>query len=295
MRLALPEEGTPLVITAQPQDWTGALDEYPSISVTAEGDGLTYQWYFRDADGAGFRASAEKDEVYDPYPMSADRNGREVYCVLTDRYGRRVTTEHAFMRLLVPEEAPALAVTAQPEDWYGFLGEYPSISVEIEGEGLTYTWYYRDAGETDFKKSSDVDAAYDAYPLTTERAGREVYCVITDARGRRVTSDTAVMAFAAPPEGYAGPVITAQPETWIGAPGEYPSICVTAEGEGLTYTWYYRDAPAADFHLSSETDAVYDSYQMEDRRDGREVYCVVTDAYGFEITSNSAFMYAAEP
>ena len=222
--------------------------------------------------------------------MTAARDGRELYCVVTDRYGSRVTSAHAFMRMAA--ESAEITITAQPQDWYGYLGDYPSISVTAAGEGLTYAWYYRDAGSASFKLSSDRDDTYDSYPLTVERAGREVYCVVTDAQGNHVTSGKAVMDFAAPPAGYAGPTITAQPKTWIGAAGEYVSIFVTASGEGLTYQWYYRDAGEKDFKRSAETDAAYDSYIMEDMRDGREVYCVVTDRYGRSVTSDRAFMYA---
>ena len=290
MRMSPSGEAAELTITAQPQDWYGTAGEYPHISVTAQGDGLRYQWYYRDAGKTQFLLSSDRDNTYDSYPMTAARDGRELYCVVTDRYGNRVTSAHAFMRMAA--ESTEITITAQPQNWYGYLGDYPSICVTAAGEGLTYAWYYRDAGSASFKLSSDRDDTYDSYPLTADRAGREVYCVVTDAQGNHVTSATAVMDFAAPPAGDSGPAITAQPKTWIGATGEYVNIFVTASGEGLTYRWYYRDAGAKDFKLSSETDAAYDSYKMENMRDGREVYCVVTDRYGRSVTSDHAFMYA---
>lgn len=292
MRSTPPTQAAELIITGQPQDWYGVLGEYPNISVTAQGDGLRYQWYYCDAGKTQFSASSDRDAAYNSYPMSEERNGREIYCVVTDRYGNSVTSSHAFMYLAEPEAHPGFSITAQPQDWYGYLGDDPSISVEAAGEGLTYAWYYRDSGNGSFKLSSDADDTYDSYPLTPERAGREVYCVVTDANGRRLTSETAVMDFIAPPAGYSGPTITAQPKTWIGAANEYVHIFVTVQGDGLTYQWYYRDAGEKDFKRSAETDAAYDSYRMEDMRDGREVYCVVTDRYGRSVTSDRAFMYA---
>lgn len=292
MRMTPPAQTTTLKITAQPQDWTGYAGEYPHISVAAQGDGLRYQWYYRDAGKTRFSASSERDSTYDSYPISEERNGRELYCVVTDRYGNTAASAHAFMYLAAQEDHPGFAVTAQPQDWYGYLGDYPDISVAAVGEGLTYRWYYRDAGAAAFQLSSDADDTYDSYPLTPDRAGREVYCVISDANGHRLTSETAVMDFAALPAGYSGPTITAQPKTWTGAAGEYVNIFVTAQGEGLTYQWYYRDAGTKDFRKSNETDAAYDSYRMEDMRDGREVYCVVTDRYGRSVKSDRAFMYA---
>ena len=79
------------------------------------------------------------------------------------------------------------------------------------------------------------------------------------------------------PDGYTGPTVVSQPADWRGAWGEYPEITFSVEGIGLTYRWYYRDSGRTSFVLSSERDDCYDSYMMNDYRNGRRVCCVVTD------------------
>ena len=115
---------------------------------------------------------------------------------------------------------------------------------------------------------------------------------MTDAYGLKVTSEIATMDFDVP-EGHNGPTITAQPENWTGAMGEYPSITVVAEGEGLSYQWYWKNADQTKYHVSSDKDDSYDSYVLNDYRNGRSVYCVITDQYGFQVTSDAATMSEA--
>ena len=117
--------------------------------------------------------------------MTEQSMGCEVYCVITDAYGNSVTTDTITIHC-------AVSITSQPTDCYAAINKTFSTSVEAVGEGLTYTWYYRNAGAKTWCKSSVSDNTYDA-PMTAARAGREVYCVITDAFGNSVTTDTVII------------------------------------------------------------------------------------------------------
>jgi len=69
------------------------------------------------------------------------------------------------------------------------MGERYCVTVEAEGEDLNYTWYIRNKGSTAWSKSSVTDNTYDDV-MTDTRADREVYCVITDAYGNSITTNT---------------------------------------------------------------------------------------------------------
>ena len=60
----------------------------------AQGDGLKYQWYFRNKGGSVWYKSGVKDNTYDDV-MTKARAGRDVYCVITDAYGNQLTTQTA--------------------------------------------------------------------------------------------------------------------------------------------------------------------------------------------------------
>ncbi|MBR5976337.1 MAG: leucine-rich repeat domain-containing protein, partial [Clostridia bacterium] len=278
-----------LRIVSQPSDWSGEWGEYPEIRVLAEGEGLIYQWYFRDAGKTDWSTSAEKDDCYNRFPLSEYRNGREVYCVIKDSSGCTVETEHAFMRRYIPEGHTGPTIMKEPESWAGEWGEYPEIRVYAEGDELSYHWYFRAAGATSWSSSSDRDDCYDSFTLTQSRNGREVFCRITDKYGNIVDSAVADMKLYIP-EGYTGPEITQEPENWYGEWNEYPEVSVTANGIGLTYRWYFCDAGKTSWSASSDKDNCYDSYALTPGRRGRELKCVITDKYGNSVTTQIAVM-----
>ena len=69
------------------------------------------------------------------------------------------------------------------------VGKTAKITLDVQGEGLKYTWYYSLPGKTTFYKSSIADSEY-KITLSADRVGRNVYCVITDAFGNSVQTET---------------------------------------------------------------------------------------------------------
>ncbi len=78
--------------------------------------------------------------------------------------------------------------------------------------------------------------------------------------------------------------------------GDKVSVRIIATGLGLKYKWYYADPGASKFtYLSSVTSNIY-SFIMISARNGRRVYCVVTDKYGNSVKSNTfTFTMAKRP
>ena len=87
--------------------------------------------------------------------------------------------------------------------------------------------------------------------------------------------------------------ITQQPVDMIVAEGEQASATIQATGESLTYAWYY--GKDGDFNLSEDNTGDTYSVEMNDERSGRQVYCVVTDAYGTSATSEIATLRMITP
>ena len=117
--------------------------------------------------------------------MDSTRDGRQVYCVITDKYGNSVTTDVAAIQLPAVE----LKILAQPTDVYASLGEKFSIAPEVQGDGLTCQWYYKEGYQKNFSVSSNQTSAY-AYTMQSYMNGRSVYCVITDRYGNTVQTQT---------------------------------------------------------------------------------------------------------
>ena len=116
--------------------------------------------------------------------MTKARNGREIYCVITDQWGNSITTDTAKLIAVPSVELKVLSQSYES----AALGERYCATVETQGEGLTFQWYFRNEGTKQWYKSSVRDNTYDDV-MTKARANRDVYCIITDAFGNQVTTE----------------------------------------------------------------------------------------------------------
>lgn len=231
-------------------------------TVKASGDGLKYAWYIKNANQTSYSKSSITGTTYS-CTMNSTTKDRLVYCVVTDKYGKTARTETVRLRM-------AATITSQPTAVYAKSGTTAKATVKAVGDGLEYTWYIKNAGQTSYSKSSVTTSTYSVTMNSTTK-DRRVYCVITDKYGKTVTSETMILRMAA--------TITTQPKDASAANGSVAKTTVKAAGDGLTYTWYIKNAGASSYSKSSVTTASY-SCKMSAATDGRTAYCVVTDKYG---------------
>ena len=81
--------------------------------------------------------------------------------------------------------------------------------------------------------------------------------------------------------------IVTQPKNITAIEGETFTVKVVAKGDGLTYKWYYKDKGAAKFTYTATFKGNTYTTQMTKARDGRQIYCVITDKYGNSVQSNT--------
>ena len=265
----LAEEGP--VIVEQPQDCYVSVGDRISTTVVAEGENLRYQWYYRNKGSSKFKKSSITRDTY-ATTMDKKKDGRSVYCLVTDENGNSVKSNTVTMRIPRPK------IVQQPENCTVSIGERISITVAAEGENLRYQWYYRNKGGSKFKKSSITGDTYHT-TMSKSKDGRSVYCLVTNGDGYSVKSNAVTIK--AP-----RPKIVQQPENCYVQSGEVFSTTVVAEGEGLTYQWYYRNKGSSKFKKSSFTTDTY-STTMTSSRNGRSVYCLVTNADGYSVKSKT--------
>ena len=87
----------PVSITQQPTETIVPVGSTASTSVAAIGDGLTYQWYYKNPGKTTFMKSSVTEPEYS-YTMTEAKSGRQVYCVVTDMCGNSVTTDTVVLR-----------------------------------------------------------------------------------------------------------------------------------------------------------------------------------------------------
>ena len=82
--------GNPATITTQPKSVTVKSGATAKVTVAATGDGLSYKWYFKDKGASSFSLTTSFTGNTYSVPMTSARSGRQLYCVVTDKYGNSV-------------------------------------------------------------------------------------------------------------------------------------------------------------------------------------------------------------
>ncbi len=188
-----------LAIVTQPVDTAAEKGANAVVSVEATGEGLTYEWYYKNPGNNKFYKSGDQfvseDGASYIIPMYAWRDGQQVYCVITDKNGNSVQTDTVTLTLAAA--TGSIVILTQPTDTAAAQGADATVSVEASGEGLTYTWYYKNPGNVKFYVSGSQfvseDGASYSIPMFSWRNGQQVYCVITDANGNSVQTDTVTL------------------------------------------------------------------------------------------------------
>jgi len=259
-------------ITKQPTDVCVANGKTATVKVTAKGDGLTYKWYFKEAGASDYKyTSSFKGNTYS-VTMTNARAGRRVLCKVYDKYGNMVKSNSVVL-------GQPVRITKQPVDVSANYGEKAAVKVTASGVGLRYDWYFKERGGSEFVYTSSFKTNTYSVVMNDARAGRQVLCIVYDAAGNYVQSEVATLHMT-------GLRITKQPVSVTVSKGSTAKVTVTAQGEGLTYTWFYKNPGKSDFTYTATFTGNSYSVKMDSSRSGRQVCCIITDKYGNTVQSD---------
>ena len=262
---------------AQPTDVFKYIGEDAVFSVRVVGDGLVYSWQYRSPDGSWYNAIAEGfDTDTLTIPINAGLDGYQYRCVVTDKSGKKATSNVATLSI-----APNLAITKQPANAVGAVGDIATFTITVQGVNLTYRWQQRISANGEWTDVSGGTAAAHSVPLTAARNGYQFRCIVTDKRGDTVTSEVVTLAIGIPL------VITQQPANTTVTASDSATFAVVAEGTDLIYTWQYK-APGGewiDAGCSASTLRIAAPVTME--RNGYQYRCIISNDLG-TVTSDVA-------
>ncbi|MBQ4569301.1 MAG: hypothetical protein IJA62_04535 [Ruminococcus sp.] len=267
---------TSLVIKTQPVSVEAELGTTARVSVSAQGEGLTYKWYYKNAGASDFALTTTYISNVYSVKMTEARDGRQVYCVISDKYGNTVKTNVVSLTM-----GEVLEITKQPQSVVAVKGAVARVSFTAKGEDLVYNWYYKNAGASKFSRTDTFTTNTYSVTMTAGRSGRQIYCVVTDKFGNSVKTNTVTLTMGNALE------ISQQPSSITVPAGKAASVSFTAKGDGLTYNWYYKNAGASKFVSTSTFKSNKYSVEMNNSRDGRMLYCEVSDKYGNTVRTNT--------
>ena len=272
-------------IVSDPKDITVNLAEENTaiFTVKAEGDGLTYCWQYKTASGSKWNNSTAADSKTATLTVTAtkQRNGYQYRCVVTDKYGNEVISKAATLTVIEEHYAK---IVSEPKDITAQVGETVKFTIVASGDGLTYRWQYKEPGST-WRNSGSVDSRTDTLTVNaaTSRNGYQYRCIIVDQYGNVIWSTEVTLTVVKKIKIVTDPVsISAQK-------GKMVSFTVVATGDGLKYQWQYK-TPGGKWNDSTSSTSRTDTLLVEaaTHRDGYQYRCIVTDQYGYTVTSEAA-------
>ena len=260
-------------ITEHPHSVTNVLGYTAKFSVTAEGEGLTYQWQYNAGDGWKSSGGTGAKTASLSIPITTGRNGNRYRCLIKDAYGATIYSCAVTLKAKTN-------ITAQPQSVSAPIGEAAKFTVTASGVGLTYQWQYN-KGEG-WKNSNGTGSKTDTLTINTAAGynGYQYRCIINNTNNQSQTSAAATLKVKT--------TITGQPASLTKAIGEAAKFTVTATGVGLTYQWQYNkgDGWTNSNAAGSKTNAL--TINTAAGYNGYKYRCVITDANSAKTYSNAA-------
>ena len=166
---------TPVSITTQPKNYTGAVGSTAKFTVAAQGSGLKYQWQtyssgtWKNSSLSGYNTATLS------VPVTQARDGYKFRCVVTDSSNKKATTNTVTLRV---SATATLAIKTQPANYSGPVGSTAKFKV---GTGWVNS------------SLSGYNTATLSVPVTKARHGYNFRCVVTDSSGKKVVSNKAIL------------------------------------------------------------------------------------------------------
>ena len=184
-------------------------------------------------------------------------------------------------------EAP-IVILKQPVSGIAPDGSTYVLNVEAVGQELVYEWWVRYPGQNKFTKSEEWTGAEYTDNMNSTYDGVQVYCVIADSLGNCLSSETVTMRKGDPENPI---VINKQPMDAVVYYNRVARVSVDASGYGLEYEWWAKDNGDTRFYKSPTYFGKEYTSHVDELRNGRQVYCRITDAYGNVVVTDTVRLW----
>jgi Ig-like domain CHU_C associated/EF hand len=208
-------------ISSQPASVSIESGTSTTLSVTASGTSITYQWYQGTSGITTNPISGATSSTYTTPTLTAETN---YWVKITDSNSNSVSSNTAAVTVYTPP-----VIVTQPQGATINTGNTTNLGVSATGAGLTYQWYQGNSGTTTSPVSGATSASFTTPTLT---ATTNYWVRVTNSGGHSKDSDTATVTVNQPP------AVSAQPAAITIASGSSTTLSVTASGSRLTYQWY---------------------------------------------------------
>ena len=265
----------PPVIITEPQPITVDSGDVAEFTVEAQGDGLTYQWYYcKPLTTTWSKVKNNGTSATLTVTGKPSNNGYQYHCVIKNKDGKVTTQDVTLDVTLFPPE-----IKVQPQKNATVkIGEAAEFTLEVGGKNVTYQWYYRKTTTGSWTKVKNNDTG--ATLTVTGKIANDGYqyqCEVKNTDGS-VKSDVVTLHV-----DYHLPEITQQPTGVKAKKGQTVTFTVEAKNfyeAELTYQWYYRKSSSGKWtKVKGATEPVY-TFTATTKKNGYQYKCDVSNADG---------------
>ncbi len=264
-----------LTITRQPVSQTVNPGTAVTISLKAQGNSVTYQWYYKKSGADLWSIWNGRTHASETVTPNNTWNGIQLYCKVKDGSGKTIDSDTVKITL-----SGLISITRQPKDMTVDPGNPLTVSLQAEGAGLTYQWYYLKSGQTSWNVWNGRTHASETVTPNATWDGIQLYCAITDKSGHSVNSNIIRITLVEKV------TVKLMPETLAVSSGAVVTFSVKAEGD-TTYQWYYRKSGQTSWNLWKGHTTSSTTAQANSTWNGMRVCCIVTDNKGNSTTYNA--------
>jgi hypothetical protein len=158
------------------------LFRYRKFTVTASN--ATYQWQFFANTGWQNSGMTGAQTTTISVPVTEARDGQKYRCIVKFADGSTQTSNEVSLKVQA-------AITTQPQNASGKVGETAKFTVAASGTNLTYQWQFYSSTGWQNSGMTGAKTASISVPITDARNGQQYRCIVTSANGTSATSNAA--------------------------------------------------------------------------------------------------------
>ncbi len=274
------------VISVQPSDASAVASTAATLSVTASGPDIAYQWQLSSDGGTAWANVAGATQAsYTTPPTTLADNGKR-YRVVVSAAG--ISVNSSAVQLTVTAAAVAPALTVQPAAQTATAPDPTTFSVTATGTSPTYQWQRSTDGGATFVNITGATAASHSTGATTTTMNGERYRVVVSNGAGSVTSSAVVLSVNPTPMAAA---ITTQPADQSVSAGNAAAFSVAATGTPAPTLQWQRstDNGTSWSNIAAATDATFNTGLTTLAQNGERYRVLASNSAG-NATSNPALL-----
>jgi hypothetical protein len=280
---ACSDSPSPAQISVQPSDTAVVAGQAATLSVTASGEGLTYQWQSSRDGGTTWNNVAGATQASYTTPRTTAADNGTLFRVVVSGGGTTVTSSP--VRLTVAAATVAPGITVQPAAQAVNAPDAVTFSVTASGTTPTYQWQRStDGGNTWVAIAGATAASYTTGPTTTAMDGERYRVVVANSAGTLTSAAVTLTVNPTP----AAAAISVQPANQAATAGSAAIFSVSVTGQPApTLQWQRSTNGSTWTDIPGANGASYNTGPVALSQNGELFRVVATNASG-SVTSSPA-------